>query len=133
MDDRRQRKKQVKSLPLVAPIHPLKGYHSKAEVVATLSCYAVHRPSEFSAAVRLTSRVRSQLFVSATLPLLNRISTGGSSPLHHSVPRKELGYWALSGGSKLPARIRTAPKQPQNQDKKTSLPPFGWIPSNIPA
>ena len=127
------KEKHRKSLPLVAPEHPLTGYHSKAEVGATLSCYAVHRPSELSAAVRLTSRVRSRLFVSATLPLLNRISTGGSSPLHHSVPREKLGYWALSGGSKLPARIRTAPKQPQNESKTTSLPPFGWISFNISA
>ena len=120
MVGKKVKESQVKSLPLVAPINPLTGQNSNNEVGATQYCYAVLRPSELSAAVRLTSRVRCVLFGSATLRPLNRIAPSASPPLHHSVPREKLGYWAFSSGSKLAARIRTAQNNRDKDNKKAS-------------
>ena len=115
MASKKVRQKQVKSLPLVAPINPFTGHHSKAVLGATRS--ATHPPPlgvKRGCAAHLAC-LNDYDFASVTLRPLNRTAPSASPPLHHSVPRKKLGYWALSSGSKLAARIRTAPKQPQNE------------------
>ena len=96
----------------------LASKHSKAVLGATWS--ATHPPPlgvKRGCAAHLAC-LNDYDFASVTLRPLNRTAPSASPPLHHSVPRKKLGYWALSSGSKLAARIRTAPKQPQKHNNK---------------
>ncbi len=118
------KEKDRKSLPLVAPIHPLKGHHSKAVLGATLSCYAVHRPSELSAAVRLTSQCKSPLFASAALPLLNRITLGAGRPTNPQCLTEKSSATGPFHGLFPSVRFRTAPK---SRDKYQNNSSARWL------
>jgi hypothetical protein len=118
-------KKELKSLPLVAPINPLKGHHSKAVLRATLSCKSSPPPFgvKRGCAAHLTVQI-TMICPPLRYGLSHLIALGAGRP---TTPQCLVKRYSATGpfhGLFPSVRFRTAPK---SRDKYQNNSSARWL------